>query len=207
MAELIQADWEKVGVKTKLDHLRVGRVPEAQQDRRAARDDVRLVGRQRRPGQLLRAAARLRRGQGRRQRRALVQQGLREPGADGQAGDAPGRPRRLLRAGAGHRQRRGAVDHDRPLGALRPGAQGSDRLQDGRHRAPLTSTRWTWPTSKPPELRPLRVHLRPQAPRPRRPDLPRHHAARLRPDPPDPGRSGRGAVGRARHDRRSATSG
>ena len=34
-------------------------------------------------------------------------------------------------------QRGGAVDHDRPLGALRPGAQGSDRLQDGRDRAPL----------------------------------------------------------------------
>ena len=58
-------------------HLRMGRVPQAQQDRRAARDDVRLVGRQRRPRQLLRAAARLLGRQGRRQRRALVQQGLR----------------------------------------------------------------------------------------------------------------------------------
>jgi hypothetical protein len=135
-----RADPGRLGEGRRQDqahHLRVGRVQEAQQDRRAARDDVRLVGRQRRPRQLLRAAARLRRGQGRRQRRALVRQGLREPAADGQARDAPDRPGRLLRQGAGHRPRGGAVDHDRPLGALRPGSQGSRRLQDGRDRAPL----------------------------------------------------------------------
>ena len=47
--------------------LRVGRVSQARQGRRASGRDVRLVRRQRRPRQLLRAAAGLRGGQGRRQ--------------------------------------------------------------------------------------------------------------------------------------------
>jgi dipeptide transport system substrate-binding protein len=46
--------------------VRMGRVPQAQQDRRAGGDDVRLVGRQRRSRQFLRTAAGLRSRQGRR---------------------------------------------------------------------------------------------------------------------------------------------
>ena len=75
MAELIQADWEKIGVKAKLVTYEWAEYRKRSKTRRADGDDVRLVGRQRRSGQLLRAAAGLRGGEGRRQRRALVQQG------------------------------------------------------------------------------------------------------------------------------------
>ena len=118
-------------------HLRMGRVPQAQQDRRAGGDDVRLVGRQRRSGQLFRAAARLRSGQGRRQRRALVQQAVRGPGDQGGADAEQGRPRQALRAGPGDIQGRGAVDHACAFGAFRPDTQGGQGLQDGCDGAPL----------------------------------------------------------------------
>src|SRR5262249_5378786 len=63
--------------------------------------------------------------------------GLRGPGHQGGADPEAGRPREALRAGAGGLQGRGAVDHAGALDPLRPGAQGSEGLQDGRDRAPL----------------------------------------------------------------------
>ena len=66
---------------------------------------------------------------------------VRGPDHQGGADAEAGRPRQALRAGAGDLQGRGAVDHARALGPLRPDAQGSAGLQDGRDGAPLLHQR------------------------------------------------------------------
>ena len=63
IAELMQADLAKVGVKAEIKTLRMGRVPQAHAGGRAPDGHARLDRRQRRSGQLPAHAARLRLGQ------------------------------------------------------------------------------------------------------------------------------------------------
>ena len=137
MAEMIQADWAKVGVKATLIDVRVGRVSQARQERRAPGGDVRLVGRQRRPRQFLRSAAGLRGGEGRRQHRALVQQ------VASRTWSSRRRKRRSRPIAPSSTSRRRSSSTKRRRGsrwrtrfASSP-AQGSQRLQDGRDGASL----------------------------------------------------------------------
>ena len=121
MAELIQADWEKIGVKRQARHLRVGRVPQAQQD--AASTTTMMFGWSGDNGDpdnflvpLLGCEAV--KGGGNVARWCnkefddLVTKAAQTP----KQADA----HQALRAGAGDLQGRGAVDHRRPFGALRP---------------------------------------------------------------------------------------
>ena len=64
VAELMQADLLKVGVRARIVQLRVGRVPQAGAEQRGADGAARLDGGQRRPGQLLHPARQLRRRAG-----------------------------------------------------------------------------------------------------------------------------------------------
>ncbi len=137
MAELIQADWEKVGVRTKLITYEWG---EYRKRSKTGEQHAMMFGWSGDNGDpdnffvpLLGCAAV--KGGGNVSR--WCDKDFENLLQIGQAGDAPGRPRRLLRQGAGHRPRGSAVDHDRALGALRPDPEGSHRLQDGRHRPPL----------------------------------------------------------------------
>ena len=138
MAELIQADWEKIGVKAKLVTYEWA---EYRKRSKTGEQHAMMFGWSGDNGDpdnffvpLLGCEAV--KGGGNVAR--WCNKDVRGPGAEGQA-QSPKQADRAeaLRAGAGDRQGRGAVDHDRALGALRPGAQGSDRLQDGRDRAPL----------------------------------------------------------------------
>ena len=63
IAELMQADLAKIGVKAEIKTYRMGRIPQARAGRRAPDGAARLDRRQRRPGQLPQHAARLRLGQ------------------------------------------------------------------------------------------------------------------------------------------------
>ena len=134
MAEMIQADWEKIGVKAKLVTFEWAEYRKRAKGGEHQVRHVRLVGRQRRSGQLLRAAAGLRGRQGRRQQRALVQQGLRGPDHQGGADAQAGRPRQALRAGAGDRSRK-----------RRPGSPSRIRSASTRCARRSRATRWTRP--------------------------------------------------------------
>ena len=80
VAEMIQADLAKIGIRAQARHGRVERVPHAAAGRRAVDGALRLDRRQRRPRQFPRRSARLHRGAGRRQQhRALVRSRLRRP--------------------------------------------------------------------------------------------------------------------------------
>ena len=88
MAELIQADWEKIGVKAKLITYEWG---EYRKRSKTGEQHAMMFGWSGDNGDpdnffvpLLGCVG----GQGRRQRRALVQQGVRGPGAEGQAAHA-----------------------------------------------------------------------------------------------------------------------
>jgi ABC-type transport system substrate-binding protein len=122
MAEMIQADWEKVGVKTKLITYEWA---EYRKRSKTGEQSVMMFGWSGDNGDPDNSSCRswAARRSGRRQRRALVQQGLRGPDHQGGADPEAGGPRQALRAGAGDLQGRSAVDHGRALDPVRPGAQ------------------------------------------------------------------------------------
>ena len=138
MAELIQADWEKIGVKAKLITYEWG---EYRKRSKTGEQHAMMFGWSGDNGDpdnffvpLLGCAAV--KGGGNVAR--WCNKDVRGPDAEGQAAT----PKQADRAGSTSKaqviaQGRSAVDPDRALGALRSGAQGSDGLQDGRDRAPL----------------------------------------------------------------------
>ena len=90
IAELMQADLAKIGVKAEIKSYEWGEYRKRDAGRRAPDGHARLDRRQRRPGQLPQHAARLRRGQDRRpQRRQVVLPAVRRPGAEGQDAHRP----------------------------------------------------------------------------------------------------------------------
>ncbi len=128
-AELMQSDLaaSRRQGRDRLDGM--GRVPEellGQGSRQ--RRHPRLDRRQWRPGQLPRHAAGLRRRR-RQQPRAVVQQGVRRSGDQGQGSQRPGRTHQALRTGPGHFQARGPLEHYRPLAVDRSDAQERRRLR------------------------------------------------------------------------------
>ena len=137
MAELIQADWEKVGVKAKLityewaEYRKRSKTGEQQAMMFGWSGDngdpdnffVPLLG-----CEAVKGGGNVARWCN----KAFEDLILKAAQTPKQADRAE-----ALRAGAGDLQGRSAVDHARALGALRPGAQGSEGLQDGRDRAPL----------------------------------------------------------------------
>ena len=130
IAELMQADLAKVGDHRGDQELRVGRVSQADAERRAPDGHAGLDRRQRRPRQLPRHAAGLRCRQDERQQRLqVVLSAVRGPDPEGEDDLRPEAARRALREGAGHLQGAGAVVHDRARRAAEAGAQGSGRLQ------------------------------------------------------------------------------
>ena len=125
MAELIQADWEKVGVKAKLVTYEWG---EYRKRSKTGEQHAMMFGWSGDNGDpdnffvpLLGCAAV--KGGGNVAR--WCHKDFEDAGPEGQGRRSrPTAP--ALREGAGDREGRGAVDHDRALGALRPDAQGSD---------------------------------------------------------------------------------
>ena len=130
IAELMQADLAQGRHHGRDQELRMGRVPQADAERRAPDGDAGLDRRQRRSGQLPAQPARLRRSEARRQQRVeVVLPAVRRPRAEGGDTDRPEAARRPLHEGTGRLQGAGAVVHDRARGAAQARAQGSDRLQ------------------------------------------------------------------------------
>ena len=114
MAQMIQQDWAKHRRQGHHQDLRVGRVPEARQQRRAPCLHERLVGRHRRGRRLPRAQPDLRRQPRRHQ---VLQRGVRQARRAGPR-DRRCRPaQRDLPRSASDLQARAAVDHD---GAFEP---------------------------------------------------------------------------------------
>ena len=130
IAELMQADLAKVGVKAEIKSFEWGEYRKRMQAGEHQMAHARLDRRQRRSGQLPAHPARLRRRQARRrQHREVVLQAVRRPRHQGEGHDRPERAHQALREGAGDLQGAGAVVHDRPRGAAQADAQGSRRLQ------------------------------------------------------------------------------
>ena len=137
IAELMQGRSRQGGGEGRDQELRVGRVPQAHAERRAPDRHARLDRRQRRSGQLPAHPARLRRrGSRRRQRRQVVQQGVRGPRAEGQGHQRSGRAHQAVRTGAGRVQARGPVVHHRACGADQADPQGGGGLHAVAVRPP-----------------------------------------------------------------------
>ena len=141
MAELIQADWEKIGVKAKLITYEWA---EYRKRSKGGEQTVMMFGwsgDNGDPGQLLRPLLGCEAVKGGGNVARWCNKDVRGPGHQGRADAQAGRPRQALRAGAGDLQGRSAVDHRRALDPLRSAAQGSAGLQDGRDRASLFQQR------------------------------------------------------------------
>ena len=131
MAEMIQADWPKIGVKAKIVTYEWGEY--LKRSKAGEHETVLLgwTGDNGDPDNFLERAARLRRGEG---RRATVRAGATRSSTTWSSkakrtADMAERTK-LYEQAQVDLQGRGAVDHHRALGRLQADAQGSDRLQD-----------------------------------------------------------------------------
>ncbi len=138
IAELMQADLAKIGVKAEIKTFEWGEYRKRMQAGEHQMGMLGWTGDNGDPDNFLLHPAGLRIGQDQRlQRREVLLPAVRGPGAQGQDGHQAGGPRRAVQAGAGDLQGTGALVHHRPCGAAQAGAQGSGRLQAvspfGRH--------------------------------------------------------------------------
>ncbi len=130
VAELIQADWAKVGVTATSSPTNGPSTAPAASSRTArVRFMIGWNRRQWRSGQLL-CHLFLVLGHRREQLFELVQRGVRGPIQDGQEDLRPGRARRALHQGPGNLQGRGAGDHPGPQPRVHAHEQEGAQLQD-----------------------------------------------------------------------------
>ena len=214
IAELMQADLAKVGVKAEIKSFEWGEYRKRMQAGEHQTGMLGWTGDNGDPDNFLHTllgcdAAKTGGGN----IAQVVLPAVRRPGQEGQVDQRPGRAHQALRAGAGDLQGAGAVVHDRPCGAAEAGAQGSGRLQAlavrpphllrRRHRrADRSDTRSGAALCTPAPLLPdsfamLRFIL--TRAQPDRPDLHRDHAAGVLPHPPCSRRPDRDHGRRARH--------
>ena len=141
IAELMQADLAKVGVKAEIKSFEWGEYRKRMQAGEHQMGMLGWTGDNGDPDNFLHTLLGCDVGQDQRlQRRQVLLPAVRGPGPEGQDGHQAGRARRAVQAGAGDLQGAGAVVHHRPRGAAEAGAQGSDRLQAVARSAATTST-------------------------------------------------------------------